>query len=484
MNLDGHILLIIIASAAYGLFVGAIPGRTATMAVALIIPFTLFLDAPEALAAIVTLEATAIFAGDIPSTLVRIPGTPSSAAYTHDAFALTERGRSGQSLGTSLVFSVFGGLVGGLVLMVAAPSLAKIATWFTTYEYFWLAILGLSSAAIVSRGSIARGVFSLLLGLAISTIGLDETHGLARLTFGVPDLAGGVNFIPAMIGLFGLSEVLRNVLRPAAVVAGGQATDESILVTGFRLLKKRGSHALRSSGIGTLIGILPGAGADIAAWVSFAVSKKTSREPEKYGAGSLEGIGDATAANNSALAGAWVPALVFGIPGDSITAIVIGVLIMKGIQPGPDVFTKPPDLIYAIYATFIVANIFLIPLGYLALKTGRFLVRVPRRFLLPTIVVFCVVGSYAINNSLFDVSLMLLMGILGFALERYGFPVGPVVLGIVLGPMVEKNLMSSLIKSGGDFSEFFTRPVAGILGLATITLWLTPVVLRLYRRRR
>lgn len=477
-----RIVVVVLVAAAYGLFVGAIPGLTATMAVALVIPFTFFLDPISALAAIVTLEATAIFAGDIPSTLVRIPGTPSSAAYTDDAYALTERGEAGRSLGVSLLFSVFGGIFGGLVLMMAAPALAKIAVLFTTYEYFWLAILGLSSAAIVARGSLMKGLFSLLLGLLISTVGLDEVHGLARITFGVSDLAGGINFIPAMIGLFGLSEVLRNVLRPEAVHGRRQSTSESILGAGFRLMKKRFAHMLRSSGVGTLIGILPGAGADIAAWVSFAVSKKISKRPEKYGKGSLEGIGDATAANNSALAGAWVPALVFGIPGDSVTAIVIGVLIMKGLQPGPAIFEKTPEILYAVYATFILANLFLIPLGYLAIRLGKHIVRVPRRFLLPTIVVFCVVGSYAINNSIFDVGLMLGMGLLGFGLERYGFPVGPVVLGIVLGPMVEKNLMFSLIKSGGHYGEFFTRPVAGVLGVVTILLWVTPLVIRLRRR--
>ena len=247
-------------------------------------------------------------------------------------------------------------------------------------------------------------------------------------------------------------------------------------------MRRRILHVLRSSGIGTLIGILPGAGADIAAWVSFAGSKKLSRTPQEYGKGTLEGIGDATAANNSALAGAWVPALVLGIPGDSVTAIVLGVLMMKDIQPGPDIFEQQPEIVYAIFLTFLLANLTLIPLGYLAIRTGRRLVQVPRRFLVPAILLFSIVGAFAINSSVFDIGVMLVMGILGFVLERYGFPVGPVVLGLVLGPMVEANLMSSLVDSRGEILKFFERPVAAGLGIATIALWLSPLAMGICKR--
>ncbi len=475
---------IIVLSGAYGLFVGAVPGLTATMAVALIIPFTFFMDPAAALAAIVTLEAMAIFAGDIPSTLIRIPGTPSSAAYTDDAYALMQRGEGSRSLGVSLVFSVCGGLFGGLALILAAPSLARIAFWFTTYEYFWLAVLGLSSSVIVSQGPLGKGLFSLLLGLFISTIGFDEVHGMARMTLGISDLAGGINFIPAMIGLFGLSEVLRNVLRREAASTANAKDHGKVFQGTLSLLKRRFIHFLRSAGIGTVIGILPGAGADIAAWVSFAASKKFSRNPEQYGRGSIEGISDATSANNAALGGAWVPALVFGIPGDSVTAIVIGVLMMKGLQPNPQIFEKQRALIYSIYLVFILANLLLLPLGYLAIRAGRRIVLIPRGILLPAILLCCIVGSYAIDSSIFGVGIMLAFGIAGFLLERGGFPVGPVVLGLVLGPQVEKNFMFSMIKSGGNPLEFFSRPVAGSLGLLTILLWTAPLLLAAWRRWR
>lgn len=477
---------IILLSGTYGLFVGAIPGLTATMAVALIIPFTFFMSPPVALAAISTLSAMAIFAGDIPSTLMRIPGTPASAAYVADAYALNQRGEGSRVLGVCLVFSAVGGLLGGIALILGAPTLARVAFAFTTYEYFWLAILGLSSAVIVSQGSLAKGCFSLLLGLLLSTVGLDEVHGMARMTFGLTDLAGGINFIPAMIGMFGLSEVLRNVTRREAAADLSQVDSGVVFQGTFRLLRRRLGHFLRSSSIGILIGILPGAGADIAAWVSFATSKKFSKTPNDYGKGSLEGISDASAANNSSLGGAWIPALVFGIPGDAVTAIVLGVLMMKGIQPSPQIFVKQPVLLYSVYIVFFVSNLLLIPMGYLAIRCSRIIIRIPRGILLPAILLFCMVGSYAINTSLFDIGLMLIFGVVGFFLERHGFPVGPVVLGLVLGPQVEKNFMFSVIKSDGNFMEFFSRPVAGTLGSIVCLLWLAPALLALRRwsRRR
>ncbi len=484
---------------------GAIPGLTATMAVALIIPLTFFLSDITALAAIVTLEACAIFAGDIPTALIRMPGTPSSAAYVDDAYALTRMGRQELALGVALVFSVVGGLIGAAILITSAPWLARIAFEFTSYEYFWLTLLGLSCAAVVSRGSLLKGALSLVIGLLLSTVGLSEIHSTPRFTFGRDDLIAGINFIPAMIGLFGVSEVLRNVISmrqgsmAADVTEGKQRRTRagvgllkrllldplgSVFIEPVRLLLRRKSSVLGASLIGSLVGILPGAGADIAAWISFAVSKRFSRKSEKYEEGLAEGMGDSTAANNSALAGAWVPALVFGIPGDSITAIVIGVLLMKNITPGPQIFTDETQsvLVYGIYITFILANLVLLPLGFLAIKAGYSLVRIPRRILIPSILLFSIVGAYAINGSYFDIWVMLAMGLMGFILEENGTPLGPVVLGIILGGKLEQTFIQSLIKSD-SFLDFFSRPIAGLLGVTCILLWLTPLLISLWRRQ-
>jgi len=478
------VIMVIMISAIYGLFVGAVPGLTATMAAALLIPFTFFMDPVPALVSIVTMSAMAIFAGDIPAALVRIPGTPSSAAYTQDSFELTKQGKGELVLGVDVVFSAIGGLMGAVILMTSAPLLAEIAFKFTTFEYFWLAAMGLSATVMVSRGSQVKGALSMILGLFFSTVGVDITLGYPRFTFGVIELLNGVDFIPAMIGLFGVSEVIRSVMQGELAYPIARVRAEKIFSGMFKMFKRYKVNVLRSGLLGTFIGILPGAGADIAAWIAYAVSKRSSKEPEKYGAGSIEAIVDSGTANNSCLAGDWVPALVFGIPGDSITAIVIGVLFMKGLRPGPMIFETQPDIVYAVYLSFILANLLMIPFGYLAIKASSQMLRVPRNILMPGILMFSVVGSFAINNSIFDVGMMLVMGVIGYFLEANGFPVAPVVLGIVLGPIVEKNFMMSMIKTDWDATQFFTRPVSAILCIITLFIWFSPIFMALLEKTK
>jgi TctA family transporter len=478
------VILVIVVSAIYGLFVGAIPGLTATMAAALLIPFTFFMDPVPALVSIVTMSAMAIFAGDIPAALVRIPGTPSSAAYTQDSFELTKQGKGELVLGVDVVFSATGGLMGAVILMTSAPLLAEIAFKFTTFEYFWLAAMGLSATVMVSRGSQIKGALSMILGLFFSTVGVDITLGYPRFTFGVIELLNGVNFIPAMIGLFGVSEVIRSVMQGELAYPIARVRAEKIFSGMFKMFRRYKVNVLRSGLLGTFIGILPGAGADIAAWIAYAISKRSSREPEKYGVGSIEAIVDSGTANNSCLAGDWVPALVFGIPGDSITAIVIGVLFMKGLRPGPMIFETQPDIVYAVYLAFILANLLMIPFGYLAIKSSSQMLRVPRNILMPGILMFCMVGSFAINNSTFDVGMMMVMGVIGYLLEANDFPVAPVVLGIVLGPIVEKNFMMSMIKTDWDATQFFTRPVSAILCIITLFIWFFPLFAALLEKTK
>ena len=468
-------ILVMVISAAYGLFVGAVPGLTATMAASLLIPFTFFMDAIPALASIVCMSAMAIFAGDIPSALVRIPGTPSSAAYTQDSFALTKQGKAEMVLGTGLVCSVIGGLFGAVVLMTSAPLLAEVAMNFSSFEYFWLAAMGLSATVMVSQGSQAKGALAMCLGLFLSTIGVDITLGFPRFTFGNVDLLNGISFIPAMIGVFGISEVLRNVMQQG----GSQYTIARVQAgklfsgVGKRIYKYK-LNMLRSAPLGTFIGVLPGAGADIAAWIAYAISKKASKEPGKYGKGSIEAITDASTANNACLAGDWVPALVFGIPGDSITAVVIGVLFMKGLRPGPMIFENQPEIVYAVYFAFIFANLLLIPFGWLAIKSSAQMLRVPKNILIPAILLFCITGTFAINNDVFDVIILAVLGVIGFFMERNDYPVAPIVLGLVLGPILEQNFMTSMIKSDWDLTLFFVRPIGAFLGAITIAIWFFP----------
>lgn len=481
---DPYVLLIICLSSAYGLFVGAMPGLTATMATALLVPITFFMPPVPALAAIVTATAMAIFAGDIPGCLLRIPGTPASAAYVDEAYALTRKGKAEQALGAGVVFSAIGGIFGTIVLVTAAPALAEIALQFSSFEYFWLVCLGLTCAVFITTESPLKGIITLFIGLFVATIGIQNPAGQPRFTFGSADLLSGFDVIPAMIGLFAIAEVLRVVaaaevrLPPAAEVKG------SIFRGQWGLAKKYRLQVLRGSASGTLIGALPGAGADIAAWIAYAMSKKFSKEPQKFGTGHIEGIVESGAANNAAVSGAWIPALVFGIPGDSITAIVIGVLYLKGLNPGPTIFIHNPESIYAVFVLFFLSNIIMLPFGWLAIKSAKQILRVPRNVMMPLILMFCIVGAFAMNNSLYGVTVMLVFGLLGFFLEENGFPVAPVILGMILGPMLEQNFITSLIKSDGDMLAFFERPIAAGLGIVTLLVWATPIVLAVLRRHR
>ena len=372
---DPYVLWVVFASALFGLFVGAVPGLTATMATALLVPVTFFIPPVPAVAAIVSCTAMAIFAGDIPGALLRIPGTPASAAYTDEAYAMTKKGQAELALGAGLVFSVIGGLFGTAVLIAAAPSLAEVAIKFSSFEYFWLVVLGLSSAVFIGSSSKLKAMTSLMLGLLVASIGLDNPGAHPRFTFGNAELTGGVSLIPMMVGMFAVSEILRHMtsLLPPGTLAVERIGN--VFRGMWGLTKRYKWQVVRGSAVGTAIGIQPGAGADIAAWITYAMSKRFSKEPEKFGTGHVEGLVESGAANNSALAGAWVPALVFGIPGDSITAIAIGVLYLKNLNPGPTLFTTNPQSVYAIFLIFVLANLLMLPLGWLAIKIAKRVLR-------------------------------------------------------------------------------------------------------------
>ncbi len=465
----------------FGLFVGAVPGLTATMATALLVPVTFFMDPIPAIATIVTATAMAIFSGDIPGCLLRMPGTPASAAYCDEAYAMTRKGQAETALGAGLVFSAIGGLFGTAVLIVSAPTLAEIALKFSSFEYFWLVLLGLTCAIVITAERPLKGVVSLLLGLAVACVGLGNPAGFPRFTFGSTELMGGIGMIPLMIGMFAISEIIRFAVDTAPPLKIVDQPIHNVFKGMWALTVKYPKQILRGSALGTLVGALPGAGADIAAWMSYAISKKLSKEPEKFGTGHVEGIVESGAANNSALAGAWIPALVFGIPGDSITAIVIGVLYMKNMNPGPTLFTQNPQNIYAVYLLFILANLIMIPLGWACIKAAKKILLVPRNVLMPVILLFCIVGAFAINNTPFDIGVMLVAGVAAYVLEENGFPVSPAILGVVLGGMLEENFVTSMIKSDGSLLAFFERPIAAALGVLTLAAWFLPPAIRRLR---
>ena len=477
-----HILIPWILSMVIGILVGATPGLTATMAVALIVPLTYYMDPLAGLAMILGVSFTSIFAGDIPATFLRIPGTPASGAAVLDGFELSKKGKGSLALTIDLICSVIGGLIGVILLIIIAPPLAKFALKFTNFQYFWLGTFGLSMSAVLGSGNNIHGLISAVLGLLISTIGIDITTGFPRFAFGNVELMGGIGFIPAMVGLFGMSEVLKNVKDKESLMA--RTIHDTVKISIFKTLLivwKRKWILFKSAIIGTCVGALPGAGADIAAWIAYGVAKKTSRKPEEFGSGSIDGVIAPTSANNAALGGTWIPALVFGVPGDSITAIVLGAMLMYGLRPGPLIFQQSPDLIKGLFSIAIISQFFLIIVGLLGIKFYSKILKLPRNVVMVGVIIFSVIGSYSIRNSFFDIYIMLFFGVVGYIFEALNVPLAPMILGIILGPMIEDNLRVGLIKTGGNYLPFITNPISAVLVILIILTFFSGPIGKLFK---
>ncbi|MCS6868400.1 tripartite tricarboxylate transporter permease [Thermus sp.] len=483
MNLlSPEILLAMFFGGLYGAVFGALPGLTATLALSLFIPFALFLPPEVGLAAIVSLCATAIFAGDIGAVMARIPGTPASAAYTEEIHDLAQERGPALALGLSALASALGSLVGTGLLVVGSLGMAAIARQFSSFEYFWLVLLGVTSGVLASP-HIVKGLVAFALGMLLATVGYDPALGNPRFTFGNVNLLGGINFIVALIGLFGLSEVLFQLLKgsPVKVQAAPLALGRSLslfFLHPFRIILRQGSLFVRSSLLGTFIGFLPGAGSDFAAWIASNFQRLTKGSKETV-------VLAGTSANNAAVAGTWIPALSLGLPGDTLTAIVLGLFLTLGIRPGPELFRQNLSLVVEIYLVFLVASVVIMPLvGYL----GSFLVglatRLPRGVLLGGIAGLSLLGAYAINNNPFDLYVLAALGVLGLLLRLGDFPLGQVVLGMVLGPLLEQHLMVSMIKTHWDLFSFFERPVAVALALVNLAFLLGISWFRLKQARR
>ena len=477
------VVIAIVLSSIYGLVVGCLPGLSATMATVLLVPVTFYLSPIAAIATIISASAMAIFSGDIPGTLLRIPGTPASAAYTDEAYAMTRKGQPELALGICVWFSALGGIAGTISLVVMAPLLAELAFQFSTFEYFWLAFMGLMCATLVARSSPVKAVASMLLGLLVSCIGMENPGGVPRFTFGITDLLGGIEPVPALVGAFAVSEVMRALLLPEPPKIARRRFG-SIMAGQLRLTKEYWPQMTRGNIIGIIIGVLPGAGADMAAWVSYAMAKRFSKTPEKFGTGHPEGLVEAGASNNASLASGWVPSLLFGIPGDTITAIAIGVLYMKGLNPGPTLFTERASSMYALYIIFVIANIIMIPLGIWMIRMTSFVLGAPRAAIFPVVLVCAAVGAFSTGNNTFGIFVVAAFGIIGYVMEANGYPVAALVLGIVMGTMVEQSFVTSLIKSDGSILPFFDRPVAAILAAMTISALLWPLGVWIFRKAR
>ncbi len=469
-----QITLFIILGVFTGICIGSLPGLTATMGVALVLPLTFGMDAIPGILLLIGVYVGAIYGGSISAILLRTPGTPAAAATVLDGYEFSKRGESGRALGISTVSSFVGGVVSVLALWLISPQLAKLALRFSAPEFFLLAVFGLSIIASISGNSLAKGVLCGTLGISLSFIGIDSITGYPRFTFNNINLLSGMSFIPVMIGLFAMSQAFSTVEK---IFTPDQVTQKISKVwptrSDWKVILK---HAPLSGVIGTFIGIVPGAGAEIGAFVSYGQAKRMSRHPERFGTGIPEGIAAPEAGNNGVTGGALIPMLTMGVPGDAVAAILIGALTVQGLQPGPLLFTEHTTLVYSIFLGMFVANVTMLVLGLSSLKLFVKVLSVPKAILTPMIFILCVVGSYAINTNFFDVGVMLFFGILGYFLQKADVSVSPAVLGLILGPMAESNFRRALLMSEGSYSIFFASPIAWVFVLLTLVTLLGPVV--------
>ena len=474
--------LFMLVGVTVGITVGAIPGLSGAMVIALTLPLTFFMDSTHALILLVSMYVGSTSGGLISATLMRMPGTPAAMMTVLDGFPMAQQGRPGRALGFGIFASFIGGMVSWLFLALLSPPLAEIAVRFGPYEIFSMVLVALVLIAAVSQGSLLKGLLSGALGVMVSMAGVDPASGAVRLNFGFHDLSTGFRLLPVILGMLVLSQVIADVVNLNQTIERVAATRRSMFMS-LADLKRHWVNLLRSSLIGTWIGILPGIGGTTAAIASYTTARNVSKTPEKFGTGSEDGIVAAETANNAAVNGALVPLITLGIPGSVIDVILLGALIIHNLTPGPLLFRDNPEIVYGIIAAALIANIAMFLIMLAATPFFARLMYVSRAYLIPAIVVFCVIGAFAQGNRLFDVWVMLGFGLLGFAMMRAGVPVGPFIIGYILAPIAESQLRSGLMAYDGSFLPLVTRPVSLtflIVAVATLAL----PALRKRRRRR
>ena len=455
---DPYLLMLIAVTTVLGIVIGVLPGLGATTGAALLLPFTLTMSPVNAIAVLATLYVSATFAGSITAILINTPGTSAAAATTFDGFPLAQRGEAGRALGIAVVSSTIGGIFSIIVLCLAAPLLARVAYEFRPPEYFALTVFGLSMLASIGAGGAVKNLIGGIFGVWLATIGAERVTSIERFMFGNYELYEGLSFVPVMIGLFAISELLvqsKNAHRVADMV-----TLKAVKLPTREDYRKIWKTIARSSGIGTFIGILPAEGATVASMIGYSEARRWSKNREEFGKGSVEGIAGAEAANNAATGGAMVPTMVLGIPGSGTTAIILVGLMVHGLRPGPYLFTEQIGTVYQIFGSMLVANVIFLAMGLYAAKLFARISLVPTAILWPIVFALSVIGAYALSASLLDVWIALIFGVVGFFARRHGFSVAPIAVGLILGHMVEVNLQNSLKMFDGAWWMILTQPLA------------------------
>lgn len=480
-----HLALAVLGVAA-GTILGAIPGLTATMAIAVLVPLTFSMDPTTALLLMGAIYTGAIYGGAYAAILLNTPGTPSAIATTFDGFPMAKRGDGDLAVTIACLSSVFGGLVGAAVLLFLAPPLANVALAFGPVEYFWLAIFGLTLISAISSGQLLKGLIGAAFGLLLSCVGVAPISGSPRFTFDSTTLLGGIDVVSGLIGLYCIPVLINLVARPERHLEIQEASRGFRLPEAIRLCFSGGINLIRSSLIGAFVGILPGAGGSISGLVSYSEARRASKTPERFGQGEPRGIQASESANNATVGGGMVPTLVLGIPGTPPDAVILGALLVQGIQPGPAMFSGHSSIVYTFIYGLFIATILMLPIGLLI---GRYafksIVTFPKAVLVPIVAFMTIIGTYAINNSISDVMVMIVLGIVGWVLERLGFQPSPIVLGLILGPIAEQGFVQGWMIGGatGDpLSIFFSGPLAiGIFVLILASLFYPLIVGRLAR---
>lgn len=474
LTVEGILTLVI--GTTLGIVLGAMPGIGSTVAVAMVLPFTLTMGQAPAIILLLAVYAGSVYGGSIAAILINTPGTPQSAATCLDGYPMAQRGEAGLALGWATVASVIGGLVSAVVLIFAAPQLAAFALEFGPIETFALILLGMTCIVSVSTGSVVKGLMAGMIGIFLSTVGGDPILGEMRFTFGNWQLFAGFNLLAVVIGVFALSEVFIRAAAPISTVSD-LVRFNGIVLPSWAMWKGRLRNLTKSVAIGNVIGVLPGTGAATAAFISYAEGRRSSPNKDGFGKGEPDGIIASEAANNAVTGGALVPTMALGIPGDAITAVMLATLTLHGITPGPKLVEDNPTLIAAIFTGFFIINILLLPLGMLLSRVAAPILRVREAFMMTAIVILCAVGIYFVRGNVFDLLVMGAAGFVGFLLRRQGFPMAPLVIGMVLGPTLELTLRQGLILTDGNFLAFFSgHPIALVLAVAAVLALCVPLI--------
>ncbi len=473
--LDPQLLFLTAVGTLAGIYVGAIPGLSVTMATSILISFTFKWDVNSALALIAGVFVGGVYGGGRTAILLNIPGAPSAIATAIEGYPMARRGEAGEAIGLTTVMSVFGGIIGIIALALFAPVISQFALMFNSRDYLLLGLIGILLVGTLSGESFAKGVFAGGLGVLIGMVGLDPMTAEGRFTFGTISLMGGIPYIVAMIGFFGVAEAFVQ-LQTLDIPAVKQKIDR--IVPRFSDVKRYFRVAIRASGIGTIIGALPGTGGDIAALLAYDDARRSTKNPQvPFGKGAKEGLIAPEVANNAAVGGAFIPMLTLGIPGDAVTAVIIGALFIHGLKPGPLLLVETPHLFWFTVGNLALANVFLLVFGLTGIKVFTKIVECPKAILMPLIIILSAVGSYAIQNDPTHIYWMLLFGIIGYFMKTYGFQVGPVILGVILGPMMDANYRRAMIGARGDVGEFLwnfvSHPISLVLSVSFILMLLS-----------